>query len=311
MRSIVVTGVGSGIGCATAKFLIEKGWRVFGSVRRAEQGAELAHLFGRSFVSLVFDVRDEAAVAAAAERVRCALRGETLAGLINNAGTATSGPLLQQSLDEIRLQLDTNLMGPFIVTKAFAPLLGADPSLSGTPGRVINMSSLCGRIGSPFATAYCASKHGLEGFSESLRRELMVHRIPVIIVAPGLTKTPFWTKIADRTLARVDATPFGPPFRKGMSILTKTARKHGMEPRRVAEAVWHALTVDKPRFRYAPTQHPILERGLTQALPRWFIDRLIDRRVRLSPRTAADVGRALPAGEAAQALDVPAYRAGG
>jgi len=289
MRSIVITGANSGIGYETAKLLIENGCQVFGSVRTAEQGAWLTRVFPRQFVPIIFDVRDEPAVIDAAKQIRRTLQGKTLAGLVNNAGTAIPGPLLHQSLDEFRVQLDTNLVGPFIVTKAFVPLLGADRALSGPPGRVINMSSIGGKLGSPYATAYCASKHGLEGFSEALRRELMPYGISVIIMAPGQVKTPIWEKAASKTVGRFDATPFGRSFSKGASIMIKTARNHGLEPRRVAETIWDAFTAKNPKMRYSPSQHPFLEQGLARLLPRRLMDRVMDRRLGLSQRSATNI----------------------
>ena len=185
MQSVVVTGVSTGIGWGITKVLIEKGFRVFGSVRKTEDAERLSHEFGQQFVPLTFDVTDEPAVQAAAEQVREQLNGEILFGLVNNAGIAVPAPLIHQSTDDFRHQLEVNLVSVLIVTKAFVPLLGADRSLRGKPGRIVNISSVGGRNGGPFLGAYSASKHGLEGFSKSLRRELMLYGIDVIIVGPG------------------------------------------------------------------------------------------------------------------------------
>ncbi|WP_246275547.1 SDR family NAD(P)-dependent oxidoreductase, partial [Brasilonema bromeliae] len=181
MKSVVVTGVSSGIGWGTAKVLINKGVHVFGSIRKANDAERLSAEFGNAFTPLLFDVTDEGSVRKAANQVRECLNGQTLFGLVNNAGIAMSGLLMYQSVDEYRFQLEVNLVGPFIVTQAFLPWLGADRSLKGAPGRIINMSSVTGKIGLPFLGSYSASKHGLEGFSESLRRELMLYGIDVII----------------------------------------------------------------------------------------------------------------------------------
>ena len=285
MKSIVITGANGGIGFATTQFLIKKGYRVFGSVRREEEGKALAQALGPLFVPMVFDVRDEAAVSQAAETVRLALGSENLTGLINNAAVSVAGPVCHQSLDDVRLQLDTNLLGPFIVTKAFALLLGRKTAQSEHPGRVINIGSFAGRIGLPFASAYCASKHGLEGFTESLRREMYLYGVPVVIVAPGLTKTPVWGKVDGQGLTRFDATPFGRPYRKALSLLNKTPRKHGMESRRVADAIWRALTVKNPRRRYTLAQ-TYWEQFAVRALPRGVMDRAVDRWLRLSGNSA-------------------------
>lgn len=140
MRSVVVTGASTGIGWATAKLLLARGFRVFGSVRKAADAERLQKEFGANFTPLLFDVTDEAAVLAAAREVRAALNGETLAGLVNNAGIAVAGPVLELAADEFRHQMDVNVIGPVIATQAFGPLLGAEASLKGSKGRIANVS---------------------------------------------------------------------------------------------------------------------------------------------------------------------------
>ena len=131
-----------------------------------------------------------------------ALNGEKLAGLVNNAGIAVAGPVLGLSADEFRRQMEVNFIGPIIATQAFAPLLGSDPALKGPKGRIVMISSVAGKNGNPMTSAYSASKHALEGLSESLRRELMLFGIDVIIIAPGAVKTPIWSKAEE-----VDISP--------------------------------------------------------------------------------------------------------
>src|SRR5215510_8261262 len=194
MKSVVITGASTGIGWASARLLIDKGFRVFGSVRKQADADRLKGEFGANFTPLIFDVTDEAAVLAAGREVRSALNGETLTGLVNNAGIAVPGPVLELSADEFRRQMDVNVIGPIISTQAFGPLLGSDPSLKGPKGRIVMISSVAGKNGNPLTPAYAASRHALEGLSESLRRELMLFGIDVIIVAPGPVKTPIWTK---------------------------------------------------------------------------------------------------------------------
>src|SRR6201999_3018227 len=98
------------------------------------------------------------------------------------------------SADQFRRQMDVNVIGPIIATQAFGPLLGADQALKGPKGRIVMISSVAGKNGNPLSAAYAASKHAIEGLSESLRRELMLFGIDVVIVAPGPVKTPIWTK---------------------------------------------------------------------------------------------------------------------
>jgi NAD(P)-dependent dehydrogenase (short-subunit alcohol dehydrogenase family) len=154
-------------------------------------------------VPLVFDVTDEDAVGSAAARVGDALAGEKLFGLVNNAGVAVAGPLLELPLNDFRQQIDINLIGVVITTKAFGPLLGTDPALKGRPGRIVNISSVGGKNAVPFLSPYAASKFAIEGLSESLRRELMPFGIDVIVVAPGAVATAIWAKAE-----QVDITPY-------------------------------------------------------------------------------------------------------
>lgn len=147
MRSVVITGTSTGIGWGAAKVLIANGFRVFGSVRKRADADRLKVEFGQSYVPLLFDVTDAGAVKEAAAEVRAALAGEALAGLVNNAGVAVAGPLLDLPVEEFRRQIEINLVGVVIVTQAFAPLLGTDRGLKGKPGRIVNISSVGGRIG--------------------------------------------------------------------------------------------------------------------------------------------------------------------
>ncbi|MGH6738124.1 MAG: SDR family oxidoreductase, partial [Bradyrhizobium sp.] len=242
MKSVVITGASTGIGWATAKLLVDKGYRVFGSVRKQADAERLIGEFGGNFVPLLFDVTDEAAVLAAAREVRAALGGETLAGLVNNAGIAVPGPVLELSADEFRRQMDVNVIGPIISTQAFGPLLGSDPSLKGPKGRIVMISSVAGRNGNPLTPAYAASKHAIEGLSESLRRELMLFGIDVIIVAPGPVKTPIWGKgQQDVDMSKYKNSPYLPALQK-VTAYMQHLDSIGLPPEKIAEVIHEALT---------------------------------------------------------------------
>lgn len=288
-RSVVVTGADSGIGLAVVRRAVDKGWRVFGSVRSEAGFRSLQDEFGTRVTPLYFDVRDEVHVAMAADQVRATLGPEVLGGLVNNAGIGIPAPLLNQPLDEIRAQLDTNLFGTFLVTKSFLPLLGADRPAGAPKGRIVVMSSIGGVVGQPFATAYSASKFGLEGFAESLRRELQLIGIGVIVVAPSEVATPIWDKAEEQDLARFDGTPFGEAFRKGVGGAVDGGRR-SLEPDEVAETVMEALTADKPSIRYAPAEHPLLEQVGLRMLPRSWLDRLMRRKLGGVSPLAGDSG---------------------
>src|SRR6266576_5976244 len=238
MKSVVITGASTGIGWAAAKLLLERGFRVFGSVRKQADADRLGGEFGANFTPLIFDVTDEAAVLAAAREVRNALNGETLAGLVNNAGIAVSGPVLELAADEFRRQMEVNFIGPIIATQAFGPLLGSDPALKGPKGRIVMISSVAGRNGNPLMPAYSASKHAIEGLSESLRREMMLFGIDVIVIAPGAVKTPIWGKTDKTELAT--NSPFAPALVK-IRAFTKHLSEIGLPPEKIAERIFEAL----------------------------------------------------------------------
>lgn len=282
MRSVVVTGASTGIGWAIAKFLIGRGYRVFGSVRKQADADRLRSEFGANFTPLLFDVTDEAAVLTAARQVREALGGETLAGLVNNAGIAVGGPVLELSADDFRRQMDINVMGPVIATQAFGPLLGADPSLKGPKGRIVMISSVAGKNGNPLSAPYCTSKHAIEGLSESLRRELMLFGIDVIIVAPGAVKTPIWSKAEEIDLSVYQNSSYLPAFKKVLAFMMKLGET-GLPAERIAEVVFEALTAAKPKVRYQITPD-WLRHFMTTALPKRTVDRIIAKRLGLLPQ---------------------------
>ncbi len=200
-----------------------------------------------------------------------ALGGRRLSGLVNNAAIAIPGPLMLQPLEELRAQLETDLVSLFVVTKAFGPLLGVDASPAGKPGRIVNLSSMGGKLRQPLAIAYIASKHGVEGFTGALRREFKVYGIHVCAVAPGVVDTPVWDKVA-ALKGRYDGTIYEEPFNKGGATMVEGGKNYGSSPEGIAEVIWRALTEPRPKLRYRPASHPILEHGVLMALPPRAID---------------------------------------
>jgi len=284
MQSVVITGASTGIGWATAKLLLDRGFRVFGSVRKQADAERLKSEFGANFTPLMFDVTDEAAVLAAAREVRAALNGETLSGLVNNAGIAVAGPVLGLAADEFRRQMEVNVIGPIIATQAFGPLLGSDPSLKGPRGRIVMISSVAGKNGNPLTPAYSASKHAIEGLSESLRRELMLFGIDVIIVAPGPVKTPIWSKGQENVdTSKYKNSPYLPALQKVGNYM-KHLDAIGLPPEKIAERVHEALTTAHPRVRYQIAPDP-MRHLMTAYLPKRMVDRIIAKRLGLMPET--------------------------
>jgi hypothetical protein len=291
-RAVVVTGVSTGIGYSVLEAATREGYHVFGSVRGEPDRERLAAAFGAGcFTPLLFDVTDAEAVARAALEVESRLAGATLAGLVNNAGAAFPAPLLRQPLAEFRRQIEINLIGQLAVTQAFAPLLGASETpRRGTPGRIVNMSSVAGTVAAPFLGAYAASKHALEGLSDALRRELMIFGVDVVVIEPGVVATPIWDKAEHSDLSAYDATVYGPAARRLMRWAVENGRL-GPPPERVASAVLRALRDPRPPTRIRVVPSYLLDWVLPRVLPTRLLDRIIVRRVGLRPQDRPATGR--------------------
>ncbi len=283
-QSVVITGASTGIGWATTKVLLDNDFRVFGTVRKQSDADRLQAEFGRDFVPLLADVTDEQAVERAAAQVGPLLGRERLAGLVNNAGVVVGGPLLHLQPEEVRRQMEVNLIGPFQVSKAFAPLLGSDPQRTGKPGRIVQISSVSGKMGIPFVGPYVASKFALEGMSESLRRELMIYGIDVIIVGPGAVVTPIWDKAAAEDYQRFDSTDYGPAIRGFLAFFAEEGKK-GLAPEKIARTIHHALTTVKPKVRYAVVPERFKNWTMPRLLPARVVDRLLGKQLGLLRRT--------------------------
>jgi NAD(P)-dependent dehydrogenase (short-subunit alcohol dehydrogenase family) len=281
MKTVVVTGVSTGIGKGVARVLAGAGFRVFGSVRKGADAEALASEFGDRFTPLVLDVTDEAEIEAAAAAVRASLKGARLDGLVNNAGVAISGPLALQPPEDFRRQIEVNLVGPFLVTQAFAPLLGTDPALTGRPGRIVNISSVGGKFAAPYLGAYAASKHALEGYSEALRRELMLFGVDVIIVGPGSVATPIWDKAEAAGLGPYAGTPYAASIQKFTDYMLTEGRK-GFPPEKIGEVVLTALTAARPKVRYAVVPGALMNWIVPRLLPKRVFDRILGQAAGLS-----------------------------
>ena len=278
MKSVVITGTSTGIGYQTSKTLIASGYRVFGSVRTNEDADRVAMELGKNFIPLVFDVTDEQAVKESVSKVSALLDNQTLAGLINNAGIAVFGAVQNLTAEEFKHQFDVNLLGVFHCTQAYMDLLGADKDRHGAPGKIINISSISGELAMPFMSAYNMSKFGLEGFSEALRRELMIFGIDVVVVAPGPIKTPIWTKV-DKVdmLKRYDNSA----YRKVSSKMVRFAEaleKKGVPTEVVAQRILTILTNSKSKTRYR-IDAQWFQNALLSLLPKRTSDKMIAKQM--------------------------------
>lgn len=279
----VVTGASTGIGRGAVKVLIGHGWRVFAGVRKVADAESLGQEFGDKVEPLLFDVTDGDAVRRAAETVRAKLAGRTLKGLVNNAGLAHGGPLAHQPIDQIRWVLDVNVLGAARVSQAFIPLLGADRSLTGGPGRIVNITSVAGRIAAPFLGDYAMSKHALEAFSDSLRRELTIYGIDVIAVGPGAVATPIWDKAEASDDSAYADTDYGPMLARFKKVFVERGRK-GLPAEELGETIYQALSAPKPKARYAVLRGKFFNWTVPTLLPKRTLDRIITRALGLTRR---------------------------
>ena len=178
---MVITGASTGIGAACATHLRGLGFRIFGGVRKPEDAERLRSAGAEP---LTIDVTDADSIRSAASQ----LGDAPLAGLVNNAGVAVAGPVEFVPIEELRHQLEVNVIGQVAVTQAFLP------ALRRARGRVVNIGSIGGRVALPLLSPYAASKFALEAITDSLRRELRPWGMHVSIVEPGAVATPIWDK---------------------------------------------------------------------------------------------------------------------
>ena len=270
-KTVVITGASTGIGRACALHLDRLGFQVFAGIRQTADGEALQQAASDRLQHVYLDVNDGESIRAAAEFVEARCRSGGLSGLVNNAGIVVAGPLEFLPLDSLRSQLDTNVVGQIAVTQA---LLGM---LRRARGRIVNMSSVSGRVAAPFLGPYSASKFALEAISDSMRLELRPWGICVSVIQPGPIATPIWKK--SRTMTTNMLAKLPPQARElyGKQIKAADTWARGMtrdmpSPEAVTHAVEHALTSHRPRIRYRIGSASLV----TEMIARLTPDRLRD-----------------------------------
>jgi NAD(P)-dependent dehydrogenase (short-subunit alcohol dehydrogenase family) len=281
MKHVLITGVSTGIGYAAAQAFVRKGYHVYGSVRRQEDAEKVQRTLGPHVSPLLYDVTDHVAIRDAAMKVEAEVGREGLACLINNAGISTSGPLMLQPLDDIRHQFEVNVIGLFAVTQAFLPLLGARQNATHPPGRIINVSSVGGKIAAPFVGAYVGSKHAIEGMSHSLRRELQLYGIDVILVGPGPVKTAIWDKPSATELGIFAGTNYAPMMINFQKFFVESGKKDGLPAEILGRRLVEIFEAKKPKTRYTVVPKWFSGWVLPRILPDRILDRLIGKAVGL------------------------------
>ncbi len=283
-RTVVITGASTGIGRAAARHLAQAGWTVFAGVRSQADGDALSESASGDLRPIKLDVTRAEDVAAAAKTVTAALGNRRLAGLVNNAGIAKMGPLAIQPLEDFEAHFAVNVFGMLRVTQAFVPLLGSDPAREGPPGRIVTITSVGGRIASPFLGAYTATKHANEAMTDTLRRELALFGIDAIAIGPGSVKTPIWDKAEkDNGESPYAASPWGAALKIFEQAMLKGGRT-GLAPETIAGVIETALSDPSPKARYAPVPEKLTNFTIPTRLPKRWLDRIFVSRFGLKKK---------------------------
>jgi NAD(P)-dependent dehydrogenase (short-subunit alcohol dehydrogenase family) len=270
MRSVLVTGTSSGIGEATALRLDRAGMRVFAGVRKPADGEALAAKASERLQAVVCDITDESSVSGALQEVAEIVQDQGLWGLVNNAGTGFPGPMETIGIDDLRAQLEVNLVGHVRVTQQFLPLV------RNAGGRLVFVGSIGGRIALPFAGPYHMTKFAMEALADVWRQELHPDGIAVSLIEPGVMSTSIWDKAGDRVDAMIASddpalSRYRDRLRKFRSNLA-SGDAHGSSPAEVARCIEKALTARRPATRYPVG---LSSRLVTRAAP-VLPDRLLD-----------------------------------
>lgn len=278
--TVLVTGASTGIGRACVAELCAAGNRVLAGVRTQTDADALTEAFGPAVVPVILDVTDEVGRARAFDAIATLCAETGLDGLVNNAGIVVAGPLAELPVVALERQFAVNLFGLHAVTAAMIPHLAkAKPR----PGRIVMIGSVSGTSASPFLGPYAASKHALEGYSRSLRSELMVYGIAVTVLAPGPVRTPIWDKTAQNDAANL--TP-GSVYARAVSRFMRFAEragKTGLPAEAVAKAAAAALRVPNPPQRRVLIRNRLVSHDLPKLLPKALVDGAVARALGLRP----------------------------
>lgn len=281
-RTVLVTGAARGLGRATSLALADRDFRVVAGVRSDTDARALADL-SSGITPITLDVTQPQHRAAAAEAIRAATGERGLWGLVNNAGVVFPGPLEFLPLDALREQLEVNVVGLLGLTQALLP------ALRRARGRIVNVSSVNGRLATPFSGAYAASKFALEAVSDALRRELSPAGVDVVVIQPGAFRTDIWDTSRERARRISGGYPTSAHQHYGGVLArlneVKVPDRAG-DPARVARVIVRALLARRPRARYVVGGDARIGKLLAAVFPDRLVDRLLAarRRVRAAPR---------------------------
>jgi short-subunit dehydrogenase len=272
MKTILITGASSGIGYDTVRALIASQFKVVATVRNQKDADELTQNFSAQVIPIQIDLSDFKKIEQLPELLQKTHNIEKLDGLVNNAGLALAAPFLNQDFNEIESIIRLNVLAVMKITQTLLPLLGATENSEHT-SKIINISSVAGKSAAPFLSIYAASKHAIEGFSEALRKELMLFNIQVVVVAPGSIKTPIWNKGFNIIKDKYNNTLFAKPFQKFVKIAS-SEEKNALPVTAVSEIIVDVFNSSEPNFRYAPIPRKFQNWYLPMLIPKKLYNRL-------------------------------------
>ncbi|HEY8240423.1 MAG TPA: SDR family NAD(P)-dependent oxidoreductase [Kiritimatiellia bacterium] len=277
VKNALVTGCSSGIGRATARVLRDRGWRVIPTARKDE---DLDQLRAEGFEPVRIDVADESSVKHAAARALEILGGQ-LGALVNNAGFGQAGAVEDLTRETLRYQFEVNVLGLQDLTNRIIPTFRKQGW-----GRIVNISSVLGRVVIPFYGSYCATKFAVEALSDNLRIELHGTGIAVCIVEPGPIVSQFRKNAAERAQATLDphAPTFGPMYEKEIARRMRQQKKPDAftkPPEAVAEKIVHALESPRPKARYCVTLPAYLGAFAARFVPTSLMDLARTRKLKM------------------------------
>ncbi len=251
-RAVFITGSSTGIGRVCALHLDRMGFRVFAGVRKESDALALEKESSGNLIPIHIDITNGRSIKSASREISAKVGGAGIQGLVNNAGISVGGLFEFLTVGDVRRQLEVNVIGHTRVTQTFLPMIREGR------GRIVFMGSITGVMPQPFLSLYSASKAGLEAITDSLRLELRPWDISVSIIEPSIVKTPMWDKARDAAHRTVENFPrdahdlYGPAIRAVLNVLDHPRRieRVATPAAKVARAVEHALTSERPRYHY-------------------------------------------------------------
>jgi len=277
LRTVLITGVSTGIGKAIAEYLLENNFLVIGSVRKEEDAEYFKLKYPDKFNYVIFDVTKRDDIIKAKDEVELILKTNNsyLCSVINNSGIALAGPVRYLDVKVFKKQFDVNYFGLINVTQIFLDLL-IDSNKYPLKNKIINIGSISGKRAYPFVSPYSSSKFALEGFSDSLRRELLIHNIDVVLIEPGPIKTAIWDKVPNIEENPFLNTEYEDSLRKFAKAYVKIGY-NGLSPEVIGKKVLNILTKNNPKTRYVITPNKLQNYIIPGFLPDRWVDKLIGK----------------------------------